>query len=186
MGTASENRVGDAVILAAGGSARMGRPKALLELRGVPLLVAHARAFHAMGLRVTVVLGAHAEAVAAVVPAGVRIVTNGDWARTGPAESAALGLAGLGPSLLTPVDVPPASADDLAALISQYGSAVLTVGGLAGHPVRLDPPHAPGRLDTRLEHATRVPSQDADRLLNLNTPEAWEAWVQARARSGRS
>ncbi len=172
--------VADAVILAAGQSRRMGRPKALLALGGVPLVVAQIRAFEAVGLRVTVVLGAHAETIAAALPAGVRRVFNPGWEGTGPAESAAIGLAGLGPALLTPVDVPPASAADLRALIAASGPAVLTFGGHDGHPVRLDPPHGAGRLDERLVTAARIASEDPDRLLNLNTPDEWAIWLRER------
>jgi len=168
--------VNDAVILAAGGSTRMGEPKALLPVGGEPLVCAHVRAFQNVGLRVTVVLGAQAEAIAAVLPAGVNVVVNRAWATTGPAESAALGLQGLGPALLTPVDVPPANDADLRALIDASGPAVLSFDGRDGHPVRLDPPHTLLRLDVRLQLAERIPSGDADRLLNLNTPEDWAAW----------
>jgi nicotine blue oxidoreductase len=170
----------DAVILAAGGSRRMGRPKALLEVDGAPLLLAHVRAFHAVGLRVTVVLGAHADTVSAVLPAEVRVVRNERWDETGPAESAHLGLAGLGAALLTPVDVPPASTADLHALIAAEGDAVLSYRGEDGHPVRVEAPHPPARLDRRLADAVRIPSEDPDRLLNLNTPEAWSAWLAGR------
>lgn len=172
--------VADAVILSAGQSRRMGRPKALLSLGGVPLVLAQIRAFEAAGLRVTVVLGAGAETIDAALPASVSRVFNAAWESTGPAESAALGLAGLGPALLTPVDVPPASPADLRALIRASGPAVLTFGGRDGHPVRLDPPHTAGRLDERLVNAVRVPSEDPDRLLNLNTPDAWAIWLRER------
>lgn len=71
--------VADAVILSAGQSRRMGRPKALLSLGGVPLVVAQIRAFEAAGLRVTVVLGAEAETIDAALPMSVRRVFNAAW-----------------------------------------------------------------------------------------------------------
>ena len=159
----------------------MGAPKALLDLHGIPLVLAHVRAFAAAGLRVTVVVGAHANLVSAVLPDGVRVVVNPAWETTGPAESAALGLAGLGAAVLTPVDVPPVRHADLIALMEAGVPAVLTFDGLPGHPVRLEPPHGPIRLDIRLHGALRLPSTDPGRVQNLNTPEAWAAWVRGSA-----
>ncbi len=182
MESAGPKRIEEAVILAAGASRRMGEPKALLSLDGEPLVVAHVRAFEAVGLRVTVVVGACGNDVVAVLPASVRVVWNEAWASTGPAESAALGLAGMGPALLTPVDVPPACRADLQALIAARGPAVLQFEGVDGHPVRLDPPHEPIRLDVRLRSAGRLVSADPDRVLNLNSPPEWSAWLGGRGR----
>lgn len=169
-------------MLAAGGSTRMGRPKALLEVDGVPLVVHHARAFAALGLRVSVVLGAHSPAVAAMLDATVRVVINPDWASTDPAWSAYLGLQACGPALFTPVDVPPARTADLLRLCAGEGPAVLAYRGHPGHPVRLEPPHAHLRLDERLRDARLVEVEDPTRLANLNTPAQWEAWLADRAR----
>ncbi len=155
----------------------MGTPKALLEVEGRPLILWHVAAFHAVGLRVHVVLGAHAERVAAVLPDDVSRFVNLHWEVTGPAESAWIALRELGAALLTPVDVPPASPGDLRRLLAADGSAVLRCGGVDGHPVRLDPPHAPGRLDFRLVDALRIDVDDENRLLNLNTPKDWELWL---------
>jgi len=169
------------VVLAAGGSTRMGRPKALLEVDGVPLVVHHARAFAALGVRVSVVLGAQASAVAAVLDGSVRVVVNPEWSTTDPAWSAHLGLQACGPALLTPVDVPPARAADLLRLCAGDGPAVLAYRGHPGHPVRLEPPHAHLRLDVRLRGARLVEVEDPTRLANLNTPAQWEAWLAERA-----
>jgi molybdenum cofactor cytidylyltransferase len=58
------------VILAAGESSRLGRPKQLVEIDGVPLIRrAIAVAFAAEPMEVIVVLGAHAEEVGAAVAA---------------------------------------------------------------------------------------------------------------------
>lgn len=169
--------VQDAVVLAAGASRRMGRPKALLPVGGIPLVNLHVARLRACGLRVTVVLGAYADDIAAVLPAGVSRCVNPRWEETGPAESAALALAGLGPAVLTPVDVPPARVADLLRLMAAPGPAVLTHGGRDGHPVRLDPPHLADRLDHRLRGALRIPVDDPARILNLNTPDEFFAWL---------
>lgn len=177
--------VQDAVVLAAGGSTRMGTPKALLAIEGTPLILLHVAAFRAVGLRVHVVLGAHADRVAAVLPLDVSRFVNPHWATTGPAESAALALAGLGPALVTPVDVPPATAGDLHSLIAASGPAVLSAHGVDGHPVRLDPPHTTGRLDERLLGAVRIASEDPNRALNLNTPDDWNSFLNSLKRPPR-
>lgn len=160
----------------------MGRPKALLEVGGVPLILLHVRAFSALGLRVGVVVGAHAEALCRALPTDVQVHVNAAWATTGPADSAWIGLSGRGPCLLTPVDVPPAREVDLRRLLAAPGPAVLTHGGQDGHPVRVDPPHRLARLDERLRGALRLETDDPAVLENLNTPEEWAAWLHTRAR----
>lgn len=168
-----------AVILCAGASRRMGTPKGLLDLGGVPLLRAHVDAFAAAGLDTTVVLGPHAAAHLAVLPAGTRVVLNLRWDRTEMADSAAMGLVDLGDVLLTPVDAPPAAPETLRRLLAVEGTAVPAWDGRDGHPVRLAAPHPPGRLDARLAGAVRVPVEDPDCVANLNRPEDWEAFVRA-------
>lgn len=169
-------------MLAAGGSRRMGQPKALLLVDGIPLVNLHVARLRACGLRVTVVLGARASDIAAVLPDDVSRCVNLDWERSGPAESAALALAGLGPTVVTPVDVPPARPLDLRRLLEAPGPAVLTWRGQDGHPVRLDPPHGAERLDRRLRDALRIPVDDPARILNLNTPDEFFAWLNGRDR----
>jgi CTP:molybdopterin cytidylyltransferase MocA len=154
----------------------MGAPKGLLLVDGVPLLRRHVSTFHDAGLDVIVALGARAEDHRAVLPEGVRVVVNPHWADTTMADTLALALPGVGRAFVTPVDVPPAHAATLAALAAAPGDAVPTWQGRDGHPVRLDPPHPPGRLDERLRAAHRVPVDDPDCVLNLNTPEEWARW----------
>lgn len=177
---ASDGRVRDAVVLAAGASSRMGRSKSLLDVNGISLIQLHIAAFQAAGLRPHVVLGADAEPLSAALPQGVSRFVNPHWAVSGSSDSAWVALATLGPAIVTPVDVPPASVADILRLVDAPGSAVLCFGGLDGHPVRLDPPHTHERLDVRLRNALRIEVNDPDRLLDLNTPEAWNAWITAR------
>ena len=170
-------RVRDAVVLAAGGGQRMGLPKARLLVDGVPLLVRHVRCFESSGLAVTAVLGAEFEVIAALLPPSVRVVRNRRWARSDPATSAWLALQDLGDCLLTPVDTPPATLATLEALLGIEGDAVPTHAGRDGHPVKLCPPHRPGRLDDRLRGATRVRVDDPACILNLNTPQDVARWI---------
>ncbi len=69
------------VILAAGGSSRLGEPKQRLIYKGRPLL-SHvcAIALAAAPDRVTVVLGQGAEELRGLIPKGVSVVVNPDWA----------------------------------------------------------------------------------------------------------
>jgi molybdenum cofactor cytidylyltransferase len=84
---------GGIIILAAGSSSRMGRPKQLMHYRGkslVRLVADEARANE--GHLVTVVLGANAEPVAKeLADAGVYLVANPEW-QSGMASSIRVGL----------------------------------------------------------------------------------------------
>ena len=94
-----------AVILAAGGSQRMGRPKALLELHGRPIVAWHCERLATIADEVFVVTGA--ASLARVLPANTRIVHNDVWATTEPRHSLLLAIAGLDPRaeiIATPVD----------------------------------------------------------------------------------
>lgn len=129
-----------AVILAAGGSRRMGSPKALLDWGGAPLVAAHVRALGPWAAEVVVVVGADAPRVAAAA-GPVRLVSNAEWSTTHPIDSLRCALrtiAGEGRALVTPVDVPPADEAVLRALAAASGAAVPTFAGRDGHPVALD------------------------------------------------
>lgn len=84
------------VILAAGASRRMGRPKQLLPYRGTTLLRRIAlEALEASLSRVLVVVGAHAPAAtAALTGLPVGVVENRDWAR-GQGSSVGAGIRAL-------------------------------------------------------------------------------------------
>lgn len=87
------------IVLAAGGSRRMGRPKQILPLAGRPLLQHVLDAAAASQLaEIVVVLGHEAAAVAAALelPARARIVVNPAWA-AGQAASLACGLGAVAP-----------------------------------------------------------------------------------------
>jgi len=72
-----------AVLLAAGGSTRMGRPKQLLPYRGQPLVRHAAETLVAAGFRpIFVVIGSEADAVRAVLEGlPIVIVRNDHWQR---------------------------------------------------------------------------------------------------------
>src|SRR5271163_1102713 len=93
---APTNRI-EGLLLAAGESRRMGYPKPLLEIGGVTFIEKSAAAMLEVAKRLTVVLGAYRERIAAAVPHDPRIVTayNPDFIR-GQLSSLKIGLAQVG------------------------------------------------------------------------------------------
>ncbi len=174
------------IILAAGGSTRMGEHKALLDLDGRPLLLRWVEALEAECDEVIVVLGAQAEALREVLPGHLGVVVNPDWARTGPSESLLLALEGLpenSRAVVSPVDVPPVGKGDLRSLLGVCPPAALAWKGLPGHPVFIGVSEARRVLSSGEtlrsvvgRDATLVGSSSPDVLLNLNTPSEWASW----------
>ena len=115
-----------AVLLAAGAASRMGgRPKCLLELGGVPLVVRQCLALSGAGVdEVTVVSGHYAAQVeAALASSSIPLVRNPS-PDDGQASSVRLGLQALSPNLdaviVALADQPMIEASDIAELISAY------------------------------------------------------------------
>jgi molybdenum cofactor cytidylyltransferase len=125
-----------AVLLAAGAGARMGgRPKALLELGGVPLILRQLIALSGAGVdEVVVVLGHHAAAIeAAVRPFPITLARN-PAPDDGQASSVIIGLRALSPKLdaviVALADQPLIDAPDITALIGAFkkrGDAAMVV-----------------------------------------------------------
>jgi molybdenum cofactor cytidylyltransferase len=134
------------IVLAAGSSSRMGRPKMLLPIGGGTLLSGVARALLDAGLaRVVVVLGHEADAVRrqAALPPDERleVVVNDDWP-SGMASSLRRGLdacADAEAAMVALGDQPGITAERVRRIVAAWrpgGSLVLPVhGGRAGHPV---------------------------------------------------
>jgi CTP:molybdopterin cytidylyltransferase MocA len=140
------------IVLAAGRSARMGRPKAALRLGpdGPTFAAAAVAALRGGGIdRVVVVAGAHPEAVRDALAGvqGVELVVHPDWT-SGQLSSLLAGLAVVdGPSVdavaVTLVDVPLVRPATVAALVAAWRrsrAAVVrpAIGDRHGHPVILD------------------------------------------------
>lgn len=138
-----------AIVLAAGKSSRMGRPKALVPLgNGHTFLTRILATFRQAGVDdLVVVLGQEAEAIRAAVgprEASVRFVVNEAYER-GQLSSLLAGLRvvdrpGVSAALVTLVDVPLMTADTIRAVIDRYRSAGVPVvrpvrGDEHGHPV---------------------------------------------------
>jgi molybdenum cofactor cytidylyltransferase len=130
------------VVLAAGGSTRMGSPKGLVEFEGRPLLE-HLLAgplLRQLG-DVVVVLGHHADALRPIVDRlGYRSVLNPnpDRGRTGSVQTGVRALrAGIRAVFVQPVDCPivlPQTYLALAAAIGPYDVAIPSYSGKHGHP----------------------------------------------------
>lgn len=183
-----------AVVLAAGASSRMGRPKALLEFDGVPTIERVCAALVEGGCdRVIAVLGADADTIEAAVPSGVEGVHHKTW-KNGRMSSVKAGLEVLlraDAVLIAPVDRPLFTPDDVRALAaSDKPLAVPAYRGDTGHPLLVrrdlfdeimdladDEPlnqvvyRDAGRVD-------EVPTDNPGVLVNLDTPEDYEAAVQ--------
>ncbi|MBS1528089.1 MAG: nucleotidyltransferase family protein [Bacteroidetes bacterium] len=136
------------IILAAGGSTRLGRPKQLLKYEGDTLLQrAINTAKRSDADEVVLVLGAHWEEIASETDtSGINLVVNHDW-RTGVASSIVCGIEALRelspiPSsvILTVCDQPFVTSALLNTLISEQRSTnkqiiACAYGGAIGTPV---------------------------------------------------
>lgn len=137
------------VVLAAGSSTRMGRPKQLLRLGEVPLLQHVVDAVAAARLdEVVVVLGHEATVVeeALRLPEGSRVVRNTEHA-AGLSSSLRAGLDALGPGIRAAIvalgDQPELDAASILAVVDAYRrieSRVVQASyrGVPDHPVLLD------------------------------------------------
>ncbi|MEE1796009.1 nucleotidyltransferase family protein [Streptomyces sp. BE308] len=146
MAPTDENPVVAGVLLAAGGGRRLGgRPKALLEHRGRPLVEHAVRALRNGGCGpLRVVLGAAADEVRARADlTGCVVTVNPEW-EAGMGTSLRAGLASLSgtgadAALVLLVDQPGIGAEAVARVRSAYrsraGLAAASYAGERGHPV---------------------------------------------------
>jgi len=191
------------LILAAGSSRRMGRPKQLLPWGGRPLLEHIVAEACASTLdEVVVVLGGAAEDVRRGVEVGrARVVVNPGHAE-GLSSSLLFGLASLGPSVGRAVvilgDQPAVTAalfDELLALQSASGlpSAALSFGGLLHPPVVLERSlwaelkalegdvGCRALIRTRIELVAALPATSGHRHpIDVDTPEDYERLLAHR------
>ena len=176
------------IILAGGGSTRMGRPKSLLPLEGRTLLGAHLASYRGLVDDMVVVGGAEMDRLEPVCGAhGARLVENRDWSTTMPIESLRIGVSEICGErcVVTPVDTVPVHSDDLRALLACSSSAVLTHQGKPGHPVLIGSSAlnqfrsgaAVSSLRDLLFGATPVESAYSSVLLNFNRPLDWQNWA---------
>ncbi|MBT2385113.1 NTP transferase domain-containing protein [Streptomyces sp. ISL-11] len=137
------------LLLAAGGGRRLGgRPKALLEFRGRPLIehTTHVLREGGCAPRYVVLGAASAQVRARTGLRGCVLVDNPDWPggmgsslRAGLAELASREAAGVSAVLVTLVDQPGVGAEAVARLLAAHRAgarlAAASYGGERGHPV---------------------------------------------------
>ncbi|MFP5236590.1 MAG: NTP transferase domain-containing protein [Acidobacteriota bacterium] len=133
-----------AVILAAGESVRLGRPKQLIEFAGETLLNRTLRLAHEAGVDpVIAVLGAHLDPIRPTLPPQTQIIHNAEW-QTGMASSIRAGIRALDASapgvLILTCDQPRLTADHLRALLAAFSGdpsaiAASRYSGKRGTPV---------------------------------------------------
>ena len=195
-----------AIILAAGDSTRMGRPKALLpDPDGRPFVARLVRTFAAAGLHdIVVVTGslhaAIAEAVAADGPPVAPNLVNNPQPALGQVSSLWMGLdavarPGIDGALVTLVDIPLVLASTVRRVIDAWTlhrAPIVrpAVGDRHGHPVLFDRSvfdalrHAPltegarAVVHANADRIVNVPVDDQGCLLDIDTPADYDAVIR--------
>lgn len=190
-----------AVVLAAGSSARMGRPKPLVRLAGTPLLAHALQSLRGSTVRdIVVVLGSSAEEVRRDVPLeGTRVIVNERYS-DGMSSSIRAGLEAAPDRaeafLIVLGDQPLVSSATIDALVRrrrvEHARIVVpSFRGTRGNPVLFDRSLAPEIEDVRgdvgcrsvvADHASEVvevPVEDPGILLDVDTPGDLEALERA-------
>jgi CTP:molybdopterin cytidylyltransferase MocA len=180
----------------------MGRPKALVELDGEPLVGRALRALADGGCApVVVVLGAAAGSVRPLLPADAHVVEAADW-EEGMGATLRAGLAAV--SALSPrpdaalvhlVDLPGVTGAAIARLRADAGPDVLrraTYAGVPGHPVLIGRSHWPrvmtvatgdrGAREYLKDHPALelVDCTDLANGTDLDTPEQLARWARTK------
>ena len=187
-----------ALVLAAGGSYRMGGAKQLLELDGRTLLARTLEAVSASGARpITVVLGSNAAAIRPQLSEGsALVVINPDWA-SGMASSIRLGISALtatDPSLeavlVTPCDQPALTAESIRRLVGLHRSTGLIAAarykGRLGAPAVFGAGHLGALMALKGDEGARgllnsgiveVAGADLPEVgFDIDTPADFQAW----------
>ncbi len=172
------------LVLAGGGSRRMGRDKARLPIKGKPLSDIMANTLRAAGCEPVLISG----------PGGIKDIYPGQ----GPLAGIHAAFDHLGKAeamVIVPVDMPALSADSLKALMDEDGEAVLYEG--QSLPLKLvNAPHIRQRLETILSEeggdwsirnfvrglnalTLEAAGLNARERINLNTPDDVKILEQA-------
>lgn len=200
-----------AIVLAAGASSRMGQAKAALPLgtTGETVVARVVRTLLAAGLRdVTVVAGAHIDAVRAAMPSHeprARVVEHPGWAQ-GQLSSLLAGLTAVdGPQLeailVTLVDVPLVRPDSVAAIVRAWRTTRAPIvrpvaGDRHGHPVVFDRAvfddlraadplvGAKAVFATYASQRLDVPITDEGAFVDVDTPEDYLRVLSGQRQTG--
>jgi len=191
------------VVLAAGRSARMGSPKALLDFRGLPFAVRILEALEALEVKTrVVVVGPDAPRIRPALAGHDCMIVENPEPETGPIASLRAALRALQPLqpsavLVWPVDLPHVRVATVERLIETHrrtgGPAVVpTFGERRGHPViwgaalfgeLMESPGATREgaravLHTHAAEVVSVPVDDPAVIDEVNTPEDYERLVR--------
>lgn len=182
------------ILLAAGGSERLGKPKQLLDWQGQAFVRRVAQTALAAGLDpVVVVTGAEADAVEAELAGlNVQIVRNDDWL-SGQSSSVKIGLAALpanvGSGLFLVVDQPQLPAALIQALVAEHAATLgpivaPLVDGHRSNPVLFDRAtfadfadlqgDVGGRAIFSRHQVTWLPWLDNSLAIDVDTPEDYD------------
>jgi len=188
------------IILAGGGSTRLGQPKQLLDWHGEPFVWAVARTALAAGLEpVLIVTGAHArETEQALEGLSLRVIQNAGW-EEGQASSIRAGVEALtydiwtGSAIFLLVDQPQVNTAILEALAATHAESLppilapLVIDQRA-NPVLLDRVTYPDLMELRGDSGGRgifhkhkveyLPWHDGRLLLDVDTPEQYTRLVE--------
>ena len=204
--SAADGAIG-VIILAAGESSRMGRPKQLLSVNGKTLLRHAIDAARVIDEAPVVVLGAHAAAICAEVNGlPVTIIENTDW-QSGMGGSLRTGLQALldhspktQAAIIMLCDQPRVTGDILRALVEPYRSSASPIvaceyGGVLGvpalfHRTMFQELLALQGAEGARKIIQRYPAQAArvsfpDGAIDLDTPEDFAAVMNWPDTSGR-
>lgn len=199
-GCVAENwRPVSAVVLAAGGSTRMGSPKLLLKVGGKAMLSRVLDTLTSLPLlEVTVVLGASGSQLLPHIPPTCKVVHNPRW-REGLSSSLRLGLESIDPraeaALFVLADQPLLRPETLLQLLYAYfgsekGIVVPEHGGRRGTPVLFDRRHFPRLQQVRGDTGGRevieqmpndvlaVPVDSTDVLTDVDTMQDYRNLIQ--------
>ena len=165
-----------AVVLAAGLSRRLGRPKALVSINGTTLVEWSYRRLRDAGCDVVVVVNSElAQPVAALLPEA-RLVVNDDpdAGRTGSLQLGCEALVqqhGALPDrlVMAPVDRPAWNTDILGRLLDTPTSSAPSHQGRRGHPVLLDQ----AAIETVMAATTDAPLRDFVSFTEVSTEAPW-------------
>jgi len=169
-----------AVILAAGASTRLGRPKQLQHFGGVTLIRRAAQAALNCGMRVVVVTGASADSVGSELETlPVLVVHNADW-QSGMGGSIKTGVTVLASSceaiVLMTCDQPLVTPESIAKLIAarnQNPIVAASYEGVVGVPALFDRSYFPRLLALQGDQGARLMiRENMDQVASIAMPEA--------------
>ena len=192
-----------AIILSGGESARMGKPKALLDFGGKPAIARIIETARKAGItRILVVVGKHAEQIRKGADLGGCTVLVNENPERGQLSSMQLGMSKLDfatdAAFLWPVDCPLVKPEDLKTLAQAYvkgRTALMRIflpvnGGKRGHPMLVDigfrqpfmelkhGQNARNVIEANPTQVQEVPVNNTGVLLDIDTPEDYQVAVK--------